>query len=277
MTDLEKLLKTGEEILLNAGVEEGRIDAWYLMEHVFRLNRVSFWVDKERKASPLEKCRYMEYIQKRASRIPLQYITGEQEFMGLSFHVTKDVLIPRQDTELLVEEVLKYCEDRDVLDMCTGSGCIIISLCKLGRLKSGAGCDISGAALKVAAENGEANQARVDWIQSDLFEHINKTYDIIVSNPPYIESRDIEVLMPEVKDHEPRLALDGSEDGLYYYRRLAAEGGEFLTPNGRLFLEIGCSQGEAVKGILEDNGFEQVCVKKDLCGLDRVVTGVYKG
>lgn len=277
MMDLEKLLKTGEEILFNAGVEEGRIDAWYLMEHVFRLNRVSFWVDKKRKASPPEERRYMECIQKRASHIPLQYITDEQEFMGLSFQVTKDVLIPRQDTEILVEEVLKYCENKDVLDMCTGSGCIIISLCTLGKPKSGTGCDISGAALKVAAKNGESNQACVEWIQGDLFEHINKTYDIIVSNPPYIESRELDKLMPEVKDHEPRLALDGSEDGLYYYRRLAAEGGKFLTPNGRLFLEIGCSQGEAVGKILEYNGFSQICVKKDLCGLDRVVTGVYKG
>lgn len=275
--DLEQLLKAGEEFLKNAGIIEGKTDAWYLMEYTFHLNRASFWLNCKRTVSEEDERQYMEYIQKRASHVPLQYITGEQEFMGLVFQVSRDVLIPRQDTEVLAEEVLKHCRNKDVLDMCTGSGCIIISLCKLGYLKSAAGCDISEAALLTARINARKNQVNVTWVQGDLFENIDRKYDIIVSNPPYIESREMETLMPEVRDHEPALALDGSEDGLYFYREIISKGAGYLNPSGRIFFETGYNQGEAVSRLLLEHGFTQVQVIKDLSGLDRVVSGVYKG
>lgn len=272
MSTYKELLQTAREILKLQGITDADVDAWYLLAHVFGIKRTDFLLHGEEYAPDSGSRAYMELVERRAQHIPLQHLTGTQEFMGLEFLVNEDVLIPRQDTELLVEEVLKVCENKSVLDMCTGSGCIIISLAKLGRLKKAAGADISEKALSVAEKNAANLSAEVELIQSNLFERIEESYDIIVSNPPYIPTAEIDILMPEVKDHEPLLALNGSGDGLEFYRRIAASSVCFLNNGGSVFLEIGYNQGRDVRQILLEEGFTDVIIKKDLSGHDRVVS-----
>lgn len=217
---------------------------------------------------------YFHAVDRRCLHIPLQYITGRQEFMGLTFTVTPDVLIPRQDTEVLVEEVLKYLKPgMEALDLCTGSGCIGVSLKHYVPGAAIWASDISRKALKVAEKNALGNQAEVHFVHSDMFEHIHQKFDIIVSNPPYIPSAQIPELMPEVRDHEPVTALDGSGDGLYFYHKITESSSLYLKEKGMLFYEIGYDQGRAVSEILRENGFENVTVIRDLAGLDRVVAG----
>ena len=213
-------------------------------------------------------------LRKRAEHVPLQYIVGEAEFMGLKFKVNSNVLIPRQDTETLVEEALRVAKPgMRVLDLCTGSGCIIISLAKNVADISCTGSDISKQALLVAKENAKANEVEVEWERSDLFENISGTFDLIVSNPPYIPTGEIPGLMPEVRDFEPVDALDGKEDGLYFYRIITEKSPEYLTSDGYLYFEIGYDQGEAVSAMMRQCGYTQVEVIKDLAGNDRVVKG----
>ena len=273
MKTLQQLLERGTEQLVNEGIEDAKLDAWYLMEFVFSIDRVKYLMEKARIVEKDTEQEYMQLIAERASHVPLQHIIGTQEFMGFSFCVNKHVLIPRQDTELLVEEVLKQANDAEILDMCTGSGCIAISLKKLGKARTVTAVDISPEALKVARGNGVRLCAEIHWIESDLFTNVTGKYDIIVSNPPYIETREIEALMPEVKEHEPILALDGAEDGLWFYRKITRESKGYLKANGMLCYEIGYNQGNAVKKIMEENGFCEVEVFKDLAELDRVVCG----
>lgn len=218
-------------------------------------------------------------ILKRGERIPLQHLTGVTEFMGLSFHVNEHVLSPRQDTECLVEEVLKVSEGKSVLDMCTGSGCIAISITKLGSPAAVTAVDISKEALQVARQNAEENEADIHFVESNLFEVFEKSeqkFDVIVSNPPYIESEVIETLMPEVRDHEPRIALDGEADGLFFYRKIIQNAGTYLSGGGRIFFEIGYNQKEAVEKLLCEQGFTEIECKKDLAGHDRVVSAVIR-
>ncbi len=273
----------GKRILEDAGIEEAALDAWYLLEHTTGINRASYyaWPDKEIEASLTGK--YLDHIQRRAKRIPLQHITGWQEFMGLNFRVNEHVLIPRQDTEVLVEQGIdKLRPGMSVLDMCTGSGCIIISMAVLGE-RSGrtyetnkfTGVDISREALLTARENAHMNHAEVSFKRSDLFRDIDGKYDIIISNPPYIPTTVIQGLMEEVRLHDPYIALDGKEDGLYFYRRIVKEGREFLNEGGYLLFEIGHDQADAVSYLMKDAGFTEIEVKKDLAGLDRVVMGLY--
>ena len=202
----------------------------------------------------------------RKTRIPLEYITHETEFMGLVFYVDEHVLIPRQDTEILVEEVLAYSAGKDILDLCTGSGCIGISLAVLGNCHS-------EEALQIARMNALDNKAQVIAVQSNLFDRISGTFDIIVSNPPYIPSKEILTLMPEVRDHEPRIALDGEMDGLSFYKTIIRESGSFLRERGMLVFEIGCDQAEDVSALMEQAGFQRIEIKRDLAGLNRVVRG----
>ena len=206
----------------------------------------------------------------------MQYLTGSTEFMGLPFFVNESVLIPRQDTEVLVETALAMMKPEcRLLDMCTGSGCILLSLAKLGTVAEGIGVDISEGALKVAERNREnLGLPQVRLVHSNLFESVEGVFDMIVSNPPYIPTEDIEDLMREVRDHEPHLALDGSKDGLLFYRKLAEESGRYLVPGGSLLFEIGYDQGGAVSQLLDQAGFKDIHVKKDLAGLDRVVYAV---
>ena len=270
---IEQLKKQGSDCLRAADIAEADLDAAYLLEYVLHIDRMTFLLDREKEVSLEDANRYMEQIEIRAKHIPLQHITGEQEFMGYSFKVNEHVLIPRQDTEVLVEQVAKLADGKRVLDVCTGSGCIILSLDKLCNLTKAVGVDLSTEALKVARENGNRLAGSVEWIESDLFTNVTGTFDIIVSNPPYIETKVIDGLMEEVRCHEPMMALDGGEDGLYFYRKIVEETGKYLSDNGYLCFEIGYNQGEEVKTLMENAGFRDCQVIKDLAGLNRVVMG----
>ncbi len=270
MSTYKELLQTARGILKQHEIADTDVDSWYLLAHVFGIKRTDYLLHGDETAPEDSSNRYIELVMKRAEHIPLQHITGTQEFMGLEFDVSENVLIPRQDTEILVEEVLKVCDNQSVLDMCTGSGCIIVSLAKLGKLQKAIGVDISTKALEVAIKNAHKHMVEIEYLHSDLFDKVEGSYDIIVSNPPYIPTEEIGRLMPEVKNHEPLGALDGSADGLLFYRKIAAAQ-NYLRKDGFLFLEIGHDQGEAVKHILHKEGFADVTIKKDLSGLDRVV------
>lgn len=279
---LKQLYKVGTVKLAEEGIEEFSLDAWYLLEYVTGVSKAMYFAEPERAVSEENADRYMDCIRRRAAHIPLQHITGEQEFMGYPFCVNEHVLIPRQDTEILVEEAIQVMRPKmKVLDMCTGSGCIVLSILKMCREKyymtdlQGIGADVSEEALKVARENGRRLGVPVTWIQSDLFAKIpeEEKYDVIVSNPPYIETAVIDTLQEEVRLHDPYIALDGKEDGLYFYRRIISEAGKYLKTQGKLMFEIGCDQAEAVEELMKNAGYEQITVKKDLAGLDRVVYG----
>ena len=350
------VLNYGKKILKNAGIVEADLDAWYLFEQSFGISRAQYFLcarenivgstaqkiavqeqhgDLLESGNALECAElwlkeklsaYEHALKKRAARIPLQQIIGQQEFMGLSFFVNEHVLIPRQDTETLVELVLQEQKDKDIsiLDMCTGSGCIAVSLKKLGGYAHVEGADISEESLKVAKRNSEEilenndvnndavssrteqiqnctnltnnqnkqdnseermvseasklSQAGVTFRHSDMFSNFPETeqFDVIVSNPPYIPSAVIEELEPEVRDHEPRGALDGTADGLYFYRILAEECAKHLTPGGHVYFEIGYDQGAAVKELLDNRGFKDTRVIQDLAGKDRVVCGAWQ-
>ena len=218
---------------------------------------------------------YLACIEKRSKRIPLSHITNSRDFYGYTFFVNENVLIPRQETEVLVEEALKVCKGKRVLDLCTGSGCIIISLAKEGNLKEAVGVDISKQALEVATKNAVDLEAEVLFLHSDLFEQVEGTFDVIVSNPPYIPTLEIEELMPEVRLHEPMLALDGTADGLAFYRKIINEAKRYLNKGGSVLFEIGHDQGDAVKNLFLEAEFEDVTVIQDLTGRDRVVTARY--
>ena len=273
---LGTLLKQGREILQNAGIAEWDLDAWYLLEYVTGVSRSQYFLDPEREVPQEQKAAYRQMIEKRSTHIPLQHLTGEQEFYGYPFYVNEHVLIPRQDTEVLVEEALKRKkEGMKVLDLCTGSGCILLSILKNLKQGTGVGIDISEQALEVARRNAKrlGLEAATTFVLSDLFEKAQGPYDMIVSNPPYIETEEIAQLMPEVRDHEPRLALDGMSDGLYYYRSIVSQCRDYLKEDGALLFEIGAGQGAAVSELLKEAGFVSVQVIKDLAGLDRVVAG----
>ena len=279
---LKQLYKVGTVKLAEEGIEEFSLDAWYLLEYVTGVSKAMYFAEPERAVSEENADRYIDCIRQRAAHIPLQHITGEQEFMGYPFYVNEHVLIPRQDTETLVEEAIQVMRPKmKILDMCTGSGCIVLSILKMCREKyymtelQGIGADVSEEALKVARENGRRLEVPVTWIQSDLFAKIpeEEKYDVIVSNPPYIETAVIDTLQEEVRLHDPYIALDGKEDGLYFYRRIISEAGKYLKPQGKLMFEIGCDQAEVVEELMKNAGYEQITVKKDLAGLDRVVYG----
>ena len=222
--------------------------------------------------------KYRDAIALRKSGVPLQYITHESDFCGLHLYVDENVLVPRFDTEVLVEKVLSENKNPEaaVLDMCTGSGCIAIALAKLGGYKEVYGSDISRKALEIADSNAEANGVSITFYESDMFEQLDglRNLDIIVSNPPYIRTSVCEELMTEVRDHEPRIALDGDSDGLKFYRIIAAEAKNHLKTGGKLYLEIGYDQAEAVRNLLEENGYKEISIVKDLSGLDRVVCSI---
>lgn len=273
---LREAYEYGQEELKRAKIEEAGIDAWYLLEFTTGISRTMYFLQMQEEMSLEQEAAYRNHIAARASHIPLQHITGVQEFMGLEFAVNEHVLIPRQDTEVLVESVLEVLKPgMSVLDMCTGSGCILISLLKNRKNVTGVGVDISEEALKVARKNRDSLEVEAKLIQSDLFENVEGKYDIVISNPPYIRTSVIEELKEEVKFHDPFLALDGKDDGLYFYREIVEKSSEYLKKCGKLYFEIGHDQGEDVKKLMEQAGFTKVTVKKDLAGLDRVVFGMY--
>lgn len=267
-------LSFGEKILSEAGVAEVKTDAWLLFEWIAKIDRNFYYLHAEDKISAETLKEYEAVLKKRSERIPVQYIIGETEFMGLNFKVNSNVLIPRPDTETLVEEALKLVKPgMKVLDMCTGSGCIIISIVHYRKDIKGYASDISKSAIEVAKENAKNNQVSINYETGDLFESIKEKYDMIVSNPPYIRTTEILTLMPEVQQFEPIHALDGMEDGLYFYRRIVEEAGEYLNDGGYLLFEIGHDQGEDVSALMIEAGYKSVRVIKDLAGNDRVVSG----
>ena len=275
---LKQAYEYGQEQLKNAEIDDAALDAWYLLEYVTGVSRAMYFLDMNREISLEQETKYCSYVATRAKHVPLQHITGVQEFMGLEFLVNEHVLVPRQDTEVLVERVLEDLKSGiHILDMCTGSGCILLSLLKLCGMSNvkGVGVDISEEALKVAKQNAEKLEVNARFISSDLFCDVEGKYDVIVSNPPYIRTSVIEELKEEVKFHDPFIALDGKEDGLYFYRRIVEESPKYLIKGGKLYFEIGHDQGEDVSKLMKDAGFVDVTVKKDLAGLDRVVFGMY--
>ena len=264
----------GEKVLSIAGDTDVKTDAWLLFEYVAKIDRNYYYTYIDEEITEQTLAEYECALKKRAERIPVQYITGETEFMGLPFKVNSNVLIPRQDTETLVEEALKVIRPgMKVLDMCTGSGCIIISIMHFAKEIEGFASDISRHAINLAKENAKMNNVSVTFETGDLFDHIRGNYDVIVSNPPYIRTEEIPKLMPEVQNFEPVQALDGKEDGLYFYRRIVEEAKEYLNPNGFLLFEIGYDQGKEVPELMENAGYKNVKVIKDLAGNDRVVSG----
>ena len=274
--NLHSAYEYGKKFLMERNIENAEGDAWILLEYVTGVTRAAYFMDMERELSVFQEKTYRDYLSKRKEHIPLQHITGEQEFMGLTFRVNEHVLVPRQDTEVLVETVMEdLCPGVEILDMCTGSGCIIISLLKLGKELTGKGVDISREALEVANDNAARQGVDVKFVHSDLFANVQGRYDIIVSNPPYIRTDVIVNLQEEVRLHDPIQALDGKEDGLYFYRKIIEESPKYLKKNGKLYFEIGHDQGMVVSHLMERAGFAGVTVKKDLAGLDRVVFGVY--
>ena len=270
---LREAERRGAETLAAAGREEAAQTARLLLCHVLGFNFTDYVLAREDLLSPRDAARYEELLTRRASGVPLQYLTREQNFCGLSLYVDERVLIPRQDTECLVEEVLRDGARGDLLDLCTGSGCIPLALLKHGNFSCALGADISAEALAVAETNRARTGLPLLLRQSDLFSEIPERFDVITANPPYIESAEIESLSVEVREHEPRLALDGAADGLAFYRRLAAESGAHLKPGGRLYLEIGMAQGAAVASLLEAAAFSDIQIIRDLAGRDRIVKG----
>lgn len=274
-----ELLQMGVETLQKANVPEPDLDAWYLFSECFHITRTEYFLRQkeiiEETEEMLENRKVLqEFLLRRSKREPLQYILGTQEFMGYSFFVTPSVLIPRQDTEVLVEKALSILKKGDrILDMCTGSGCILLSLVKRKELQHSIGVDISKEALFIAKKNADALNLNVSFYQSDLFKEIDKKekFQMIVSNPPYITELEMAQLMPEVAEYEPRIALFGGRDGLDFYRKIAEKAGDYLEDKGYLILEIGCRQAIAVKEILQENGYEEIQVIQDLAGLDRIV------
>ena len=264
----------GTKCLTDAGVPDAALDAWYLLQMVCKIERSYYYVHGEEDITQDAQKEYEIAVQKRAEHIPLQYIIGEQEFMGLRFKVNSNVLIPRQDIETLVEQVLMIVKaGMKVLDLCTGSGRVLISVLKNAPELTGMGSDISKTALLVAKENAKLHEVDAEWVRSDLFDNITETFDVIMANPPYIPTGEILSLMPEVRDFEPENALDGGADGLDFYRKIAGQVKDYLNPGGYVYMEIGYDQGEAVSELMRNAGFTEVEVIKDLARNDRVVKG----
>ena len=313
-----------------AGIEAYDYETWVFLEWKLGISRMDYYMDPMREIKERDMADLEEALQEREKRIPLQYLMGHTDFMGYDFYVDHRVLIPRQDTECLVEEAVKFVKDRQllyayqhrmaenragqeaekesidqdaekqeagrgiekpaasqetaeavrVLDLCSGSGCIGISiklLCPDARVSL---ADLSEGAVEVAGQNADKLQADVRILQGDLFEALQqlpeseRRFDLIVSNPPYIPTKVVEGLMPEVRDHEPHLALDGTEDGLAFYRQISRQAADYLLPGGGLYYEIGAEQGESVSGLLRQYGFHDISLQKDLAGLDRIVKGI---
>lgn len=278
---VSEVYKQTKEQLCSAGVPEAEENARLLLEAYYGIKRIDILADPDRTIEDTNNEDFRNALERRKNREPVQYILGKTAFMGLEFTITPDVLIPRPDTEILVEEVLKNLNDGNrILDLCTGSGCILISLLKYSNGCEGVGVDISSAAVSLAEKNaGDILDGRAGFLCGDLFEPIEKMdpeeakFDIIVSNPPYIKTDVIKTLEPEVRDHEPMLALDGLNNGLYFYETIIPEAPKYLAPGGMLFFEIGYDQGEEVAGLMKEKGYVDVNIVKDYAGLDRVVYG----
>lgn len=264
----------GMQKLKEAQIGEAQLDARLLLEEVCGTDHNTLLCHGDREVSEAEEEQYRKALEQRAVHVPLQHLLGYQDFMGLRFQVNEYVLIPRQDTEILVEEAMRYLHDgMRILDLCTGSGCILLSLLHYSNDCEGVGVDISQEALQVAAQNAELLGIRADFLKSDLYEKVTGKFDLLVSNPPYIERAVIPTLMEEVREYDPYIALDGGEDGLDFYRRIIGGAQDYLNRGGQILMEIGSGQAKAVSELLSEAGFKEIDVCRDFAGLDRVVSG----
>lgn len=277
MPTIADIIKTGEDVLAKAGISEARRDASTIVGLAIGRDRSFIYSHREYEPTPEETARIEQFLQRRAKREPLQYIRGTQEFYGLEFEVTPDVLIPRPETEMIVEraiEILKGTNDPRFLDLGTGSGCIPISILEGVPDASGVAVDISPEALAVAARNAERNgvSGRVELIESDLFENVpRRKFDLIVSNPPYVPGKDLAHLQPEVRDHEPHVALTDGRDGVSIIERIINDSGHFLIPGGVLMIEMGFGQSEKVLEFASGGEWRSVKVEADLQGIPRLL------
>lgn len=296
---LNDILKDAILKLENSKIDNPKFDATEILLEILDIDMANFLLKKETDLENLYDKRFIidlinkydQLIEYRAEHFPLQYILGETYFMGLNFRVDENVLIPRYDTEILVEKVLTDNNDKNkyVLDLCTGSGCIAISLAKLGDYKLIVGSDISHDAIEIASDNAnrliENNDTdmemkqKIYFLESDMFSEFDRIknnigiekFDIIVSNPPYIKTSVINELDIEVSKYEPFIALDGDEDGLKFYRIISKEGKKYLSENGLIYVEIGIGQVDDVKKIFERDGYNIKEIVKDMSGIDRVI------
>ncbi len=281
----DKNLKVYEAINWGAKELKGvcdnpRLEAELLLAHCFKINRTALFLRREEEISKEQLERFLEFVNMRKSHIPYQYIVKKQYFMGLEFFVDENVLIPRPETEILVEEALKRLKRGDVvLDIGTGSGAIAVSIAKYFPDCTVYAVDISKKAIEIAKHNAKKQGVldRIFFIESDLFCNLppNLKFDFIVSNPPYIKKREIELLQEEVKK-EPIVALDGGEDGLFFYKKIIREAPFYIKSGGKIGFEIGYSQKEEVTTLLEESGFKDVEIIKDLAGIDRVIIAEHK-
>ncbi|MBP3610879.1 MAG: peptide chain release factor N(5)-glutamine methyltransferase [Lachnospiraceae bacterium] len=278
MSSYREVLRQAVTVLEAAQIPEADADAWQLFSYVTGMRRAEYFMKLMEEMPKAYKEQYDALLEQRCQRIPLQYITGSQEFMGFEFLVSPATLIPRQDTEILVEEAARSAEGKRVLDICTGTGCILLSLAKLCKLSGAVGTDIVPEAVETAGKNAERLEIPAEFYCGDLFQAVpsGERFDMIVSNPPYIPSKVIDTLMPEVRDHEPVTALDGDSDGLKFYREIIRTAPEYLTEHGEIFFEIGCEQAVDVSALLAERGFRNIRVVKDLAGLDRVVCACWQ-
>jgi release factor glutamine methyltransferase len=279
---LQELLRTATHVLTDAGIPDGRREAETLIAHFLTCTRLDLYRADPVSLDPDQQEAFKELIDRRALREPLQYILGMQEFWGLEFRVTTDTLIPRPETELLIEAVLEQlgrpARPITLVDLCTGTGCLAITLGRLYPAAQIVATDRSPAALDVARSNAlrHGMTERIKFLEGDLLEPLasmglHERTDAMTANPPYVPAEELDRLQPEVRFHEPRLALNGGCDGLDYYRRILPGALEFVRPGGRLFLEVGIRQATPVHVMAEQNGWRIDQIKKDLAGVDRVI------
>lgn len=277
-TSYRKLFAKALDLLKSSGIENVEYDIKAILTDTFGLDLNKFILDMDNEFEPDKdlEAKYLSRIEKRKMHIPLQYIINKQNFYGLDFYVDESVLIPRYDTENIVDRIVKDCKENkclSVLDLCTGSGCIAVSLKKNGFEKVYAS-DISDKALAVVKHNAKLNNADIIFLQSDLYENFPKEirFDIIVSNPPYISTDKIAELETQVKDFEPKLALDGGKDGLDFYKKILKLSKDFINKSGRLYLEIGYDQAKEVVDLAKKEGYYNIQIIKDLSGRDRGIS-----
>lgn len=271
-------LKVATEKLKAAGIENARLDAEVLLAYVLNTRRLALYVQSARVLSEKEITRYNNLLKRRLERIPVAYLTGHKEFMGLNFAVTPDVLIPRPDTEILAQGVIEHLQSYNhkikIADLGTGSGAICISILKFVENVEVAAVDISEKALEIAQFNAEKFNVedKIKFYEGNLFKPLEgQIFDVIVSNPPYIDAKDFEKLQAEVRG-EPRIALDGGVGGLKFYRKIIADAPKFLSADGFLAMELGFNHSEAVRQLIEENGnFKHIQIWKDLAGIERVI------
>lgn len=267
---ISEILNKSINRLKKYNIENSIINAEQLISHVLGINKTDLYLNSKDVLNREKSDLIEQLVIRRTKHEPLQYIIGETEFYGCKIKVNPDVLIPRPETELLVEKVLQ--EDFDsILEIGTGSGAIAIVLAKQMKNVQIEASDISEKALNIAGQNAELNNVSINFIQSDIFENIKGKYDIIVSNPPYISKKEYDNLAPEIRDYEPEISLLAKDEGLFYYKKVLENAKDYLTDKGKIYFEIGYDQAEKIREIAKENGFDEISVFQDLNGFDRIM------